>query len=62
MDTNNQVPVWIGNNAGPNRAGDSGDNRPWEGNIDELMIFQAALSDSEIMALYNRNLNNYKAT
>ncbi len=34
--------------------------RPWIGRIDEVMIFDKPLSDSEVLALYNRNLSLYK--
>jgi hypothetical protein len=46
IDTNPAIPIWIGNN--PTNA-----NRPWDGIIDGLIIYNRGLSQTEIQNLMN---------
>ena len=45
LTTNDSIPVWIGGNP------PGGSDRPWEGFLDEIRIYDRALSQSEIQAL-----------
>ena len=48
VSTNPTIPAWIGRN--PDGYG------PWNGIIDDARIYNGALSDSEVLALYNGNI------
>ncbi|MHA1988660.1 MAG: LamG-like jellyroll fold domain-containing protein, partial [Promethearchaeota archaeon] len=49
LNVNDSVSVWIGDN--PSGMG----SRPWDGLIDEVMIFNRSLSPEEINATYNNS-------
>ncbi len=50
------APIWIGNN---NPGYGTVHNRPWHGMIDEVMIFTTALTPTQVMQLYQRDLSSY---
>jgi len=52
IDVNGGVPVWIGGHP-------AGDNyNPWQGRIDEVAVFNYALSEEQIQTLYKARLPN----